>query len=82
MGSQQAVKDVCYLVLQKSGIVKMAKKPPSLLGHQVAVKLVVQMPDSHFADRFVQASINVPEGAVIHPQVHITAEEGEDDGNS
>lgn len=62
------MKDVCYLVLKKTGVVRMVKKPPALDKGEVAVKVNVSISDSVFAAPFAECDMHVPDEAVEKPR--------------
>ena len=68
------MKDTCYLVLSEYGIERMTKRQGMLKRGEVSVRVSDNIADKHFAEPNVTAHIEVPDMAVIHPQVVVEAE--------
>jgi hypothetical protein len=69
------MKDSCFLVLSEYGIERMTKKQGVLKRGEVAVRVSVNIADKHFAEPTVSAHIDVPDCAVIQPQVNVDVEQ-------
>lgn len=65
------MKDVCYLVADSVGVVRMTKRAPVLGRREIGVMVRVTIPDSAFKAPYVQATLNVPEDSVIQPVVEM-----------
>lgn len=68
------MEDLCYLVLSEYGIERMTKRQGTLKRGEVSVRVSVSIHDKHFAEPTVSARIDVPDSAVIQPQVTVEAE--------
>ncbi len=82
------MKDTCYLVLQERGkypssakfsIARATKNKPKLRGDQLALKLVLSLPDDAFRCHFLQAEIAVEKRHIIRPKVEASLEEAQED---
>lgn len=72
------MRDTIYLILEKTGAVGIRKGRPNLNAGQVAVRLQITISDGFF-DRFIpDVSIDIPDGAVLKPQVAIELPDGEE----
>lgn len=69
------MRDTCYLTLNSRGVVRMTKNPPSSKAGEVAVKVNVVVPDEVFRTPTAEATIEVPEYAVIRPLVDVVVED-------
>ena len=59
-----------WLVLSRSGVVKMLKEKPTLAPNQRAVRLEVSVPDSAFLPpATLDATLNVPAEALAYPAI-------------
>ena len=52
-------------------VVKAQKTQPRLKNNETAVKVAITLPRSYFEQRFPYIDINVPEAALIEPQVTV-----------
>lgn len=64
-----------YLVASRSGVLRMTKNPPDLFRGELAVALSVTIPDTAFREPILSATMEVPESAVIHPTIEVSAEQ-------
>lgn len=68
------MKDVVYLILNRRGAAALRKCVPSLASGEIAIRLAISVPNAAF-DKFIpRVAIDVPETAVIHPDLEITVE--------
>jgi hypothetical protein len=65
------MKDTIYLAINRTGVVRMTKRPPSLYRDEVGVKLTVQVPDASFRPSLLEATLEVSEAAIIQPVVTV-----------
>lgn len=65
------MKDICYLVVTRSGVTRMTKRPPDLQRSEVAVKLSLTVPDTVFRSPFISADVAVTEQHVIVPKIEV-----------
>jgi hypothetical protein len=72
------MRDDCYLVLKRNGIIKMNKTQPSLESGEVSLKVNVKLPNSIFGKPRFEASIELTEaqakdlGVVEQLEVELT----------
>lgn len=64
------MKTTFYIVLNKRGPVRMTKNSPSLARDEIAVGLKLTVPENVFRNPTVMAEIEIPERAILVPQVH------------
>lgn len=63
------MRDICYLVLSQYGVERVNKKhKPALKSGEVAVRLVVTVPDSVFANPFATVRVEVPAEHVVQAE--------------
>lgn len=72
------MRDSCYIVFDRYGVVGMKKRKPALKAGEHAVIVDLQVPDSVFARDIPVASVQVPEAAVINPTVTLGTETDEE----
>lgn len=65
------MKDICYLVFNKRGVLGLKKNPPQLDRGEFAVRLKVDIPDTYFATAYPIVELTVPESAVIAPVIEV-----------
>jgi len=58
------VKDSCFIVMNRRGIVKMTKNPPALSPHQVSVHVTIEVPDIAFDRPMFRGEITVSEDEI------------------
>lgn len=63
--------DDCYIVMSEYGIQRMTKRPGKLARGERAVRIRLVMPVAAFAQPDISATINVPESAIIAPEVAV-----------
>ena len=74
------MKTTCYLIISENGSVELRKRRPDLSSGQVAVKLRLDISDRFF-ERFIpDVEMTIPDEAVIEPEIEVTYEVEEDDG--
>lgn len=78
--TEETMRDSCYLVFDRRGVRKMTKTAPDLSSGQYAVKVNVGVPDGLFDRTFPEVDIEVPEQAVIAPEVAVEFDEEVDEG--
>lgn len=61
----------CYIVFGSTGIRRMTRSAPSLKSGEHAVLIKLKIPASAFARIFPEATVTVPEGAIITPKVEV-----------
>lgn len=61
----------CHLVFNANGVVRMTIGRPSLRSGEYAILVKLKVPDNLFVHAFPEATINVPENAVIKPVVEV-----------
>lgn len=61
----------CYLIFNKNGVIGFRKESPQLRSGEFAVKINLKVPMNIFNRRFPEASIAIPEHAVIEPKVEV-----------
>jgi hypothetical protein len=61
----------CYLVFSAHGVLRMTRSAPDLKGGEHAVRITLKVPGSTFARIFPEATVTVPESAVITPKVDV-----------
>lgn len=66
------MKSKVYIVADRRGVQRMTKNPPDLFRGELAVALTVNIPDNVFRDPVLSAALDVPESAVIHPEIAIS----------
>jgi hypothetical protein len=69
------MKDVCYIIADSVGVLRMTKRAPSLGREEIAVKVSISIPDSAFRSPIVSASLDVPEERVVHPDIEMDVEQ-------
>lgn len=68
------MKETAYLILDRKGIRGVRKTRPSLKGTEVAIRLRVEIPDEFFERVIPDATLVIPEEAVLTPPVEIGVE--------
>lgn len=63
--------DTCYLVISEYGIERMTKRRGQVKAGEVAVKIGINLPEGAFEEPEPDAVINVPERALIGPNVTV-----------
>jgi hypothetical protein len=69
------MKDTVFLAVDRSGVVRMTKRWPSLSRDEIGVKITVNVPDTAFRSPVIAASLDVPEDRTIQPDIDITVDE-------
>jgi hypothetical protein len=69
------MKTTAYIILKKTGPVRMTRNPPGLGRDEIAIALRLEVPDSAFRAPTVFVDLSVPESAVLVPVVHVEAVE-------
>lgn len=65
------MKTTVYLVLDKKGVVRHTKKPPSLQGDQRAVAIDIEVDDTVFEYSFMRTSMTITEDDIIEPSLEV-----------
>lgn len=65
------MKTTAFIILKKSGPVRMTKGKPSLGRDEIAIGVRLEVPDSAFRAPLVMADLVVPDHAVQVPEVHV-----------
>lgn len=65
----------CYLIFKATGTVRATRRYPNLAADEVAVPIVVAIPNEAFARFAQEVTLNVFESAVIRPSVQVEVEE-------
>ncbi len=58
------MKEGIYLVMDASGVRRMTKKPPALASGELAVRVLVTLPDEAFLRHFAELELEVDPEAV------------------
>jgi hypothetical protein len=59
------MKDTIYLAINRTGVVRMTKRPSLLYLDEVGVKLTVQVPDASFRPSLLEATLEVSEVVTV-----------------
>ena len=51
---------------------------PNLTGQERAIKITLRLPKSYFIEGFPEATIEIPEGAFLEPEVEVEMPDGEE----
>lgn len=65
------MKDVCYLIADAHGIVRMTKRAPSLSRNEIGVMVAVTIPKTAFKAPYLLAVLDVPEESVMQPVIEM-----------
>lgn len=65
------MRDSAYLIINQDKIVAMRKQKPQLSSGQVAVQVHVNLPDAYFKRFIPEATLEIPEAAVLRPPVEV-----------
>jgi len=55
------VKDSCYIIMNRRGVVKMTKNPPFLSPNQVSIFITIEVPNTVFERPMFKGEIKVSE---------------------
>lgn len=69
------MQDSAFLVLSKSGILKLRKSKPDLSSGERGVRIKVSMPDAYFDQPFPEVNVEFDENDVIEPSVDVRVQE-------
>lgn len=69
------MKATIHLVIARRGVIRMTKNKPDLARDEIGVGLRLSIPDSAFLAPFVFADLDVPEHAVVVPEICVEFEE-------
>ncbi len=67
------MKDVIFIVADKTGALRMTKRAPVLKRAEVAVKLNLSIPDGCFLSPVISVALDVSEDRVIVPTATVEA---------
>lgn len=67
--------DDCFIIMSEYGIQRMTKRPGKLARGEIAVRIRLHVPADCFDQPAISADIDVPESAIIKPQVEVQAHE-------
>jgi len=65
------MKTTVFLIFDRHGAQRMAKRQPSLSRAEIAVRIKVCIPDEAFRSPILIASLDVPETHVIQPVIEL-----------
>lgn len=68
------MRDIAYLTFNADGVTGMKKRHPSLRQGEYAVAVEVRVPDEFFARGIPLAVVEIPEDAIIEPEVEVTVD--------
>lgn len=68
------MKDICYLVVNARGIVRLTHNRPAMAGGECAVKLRVEIADTIFNRLTPDIAINIPADKIVQPQATVSVE--------
>lgn len=69
-----------YVTVNRRGAARLTKRLPDVYAGEISTKVNLSIPDEAFRSPFAEASIEVPEGYVIKPEIEAwldPVEEGE-----
>lgn len=70
--SNGKIYDDCLIVMSQYGIQRMTKRPGKLARGEIAIRIRLHVPEDTFMEPTISADIDVPESAIIRPQVEVT----------
>ena len=60
-----------FLAVNRYGLAKATKNKPSLARDQIAIAVKLSIPDSAFRSPIIEATLDVPDHAIIAPELVI-----------
>lgn len=63
--------DNIYLIMKKSGVIKMTKKPPKLEGDERSVLININVEDDIFEYTFMRTELTVTQDDVMEPTLEV-----------
>jgi len=63
-----------YLIVGQEGVRRMTKTKPELARDEIAVRVRVNMSNAHFRSLILDADLDVPDEALIAPDIELEAE--------
>lgn len=61
-----------YLIMDRYGVRRLAKRTPNLARQEIAVKVVIVVPDACFKAPTLNAEVTVRETDVLRPEAQVT----------
>jgi hypothetical protein len=66
----------CHLVFDAAGVKRMTRGHPSLRAGEYAIRIFLKLPNNLFVRSLPEATIKVPEAALVRPEVDVIGEIG------